>query len=182
MHMDELRTHFKHPSNPSQNVYVLLDICHMLKIVRNSFATCTVIKYSTGDLVQWQFIDELHKLQTREGLHLANKLRKPHMQWQTQKMKVNIAAQTLSSSVADAIDFCRQELQLDQFKDSEATTRFIRMFDRLFDMFNSRNPFCCNYKAPLRVSNELFWTQFLEEAYLYIEGLRDISGGLICSG
>ena len=116
MHMDELRTHFKHPSNPSQNVYVLLDICHMLKLVRNSFATCTVIKDSTGDLVQWQFIDELHKLQTREGLHLANKLRKTHMQWQTQKMKVNIAAQTLSSSVADAIDFCRQELQLDQFK------------------------------------------------------------------
>ena len=104
------------------------------------------------------------------------------MLWQAQKMKVNIAAQTLSSSVADAIDFCRQELQLDQFKDSEATTRFIRMFDRLFDMFNSRNPFCCNYKAPLRVSNELFWTQFLEEAYMYIEGLRDISGGLICSG
>ena len=77
MHMDELRTHFKHPSNPSQNIYVLLDICHMLKLVRNSFATCTVIKDSTG---------ELHKLQTREGLHLANKLRKTHMQWQAQKM------------------------------------------------------------------------------------------------
>ena len=182
MHMDELRTHLNHPSNPSQNVYVLLDICHMLKLVRNSFATCTVIKDSRGDLVQWQFIDELHKLQTREGLHMANKLRKTHMQWQAQKMKVNIAAQTLSSSVADAIDFCRQELQLDQFKDSEATTRFIRMVDRLFDMFNSRNPFCCNCKAPLRVSNKLFWTQFLEEAYLYIEGLRDINGGLICSG
>ena len=56
------------------------------------------------------------------------------------------------------------------------------MIDRLFDMFNSRKPLCCNYKAPLRVSNKLFWTQFLEVAYLYIEGLRDISGGLFCSG
>ena len=76
---------------------------------------------------------------------------------------MNIAAQTLSSSVADAIDFCRQELQLNQLKDSEATARFIRMIDRLFDMFNSRKPFCCNYKAPLRVSNELFWTQIFQD-------------------
>ena len=86
MHMDELRTHFKQPSNPSQNIYVLLDICHMLKLVRNSFATCTVVKDSIGDLVRWQFINELHKLQTREGLHLANKLRKTPMQWQARKM------------------------------------------------------------------------------------------------
>jgi len=41
-------------------------------------------------------------------------------------MKVNIAAQTLSSSVADAIDFCRS-LNLKGFEDSEATTEFIRV-------------------------------------------------------
>ena len=49
-------------------------------------------------------------------------------------MKVNLAAQVFSSSVADAIEFCEQNLQLPQFKGSSATVKFIRIFDRLFDV------------------------------------------------
>jgi len=39
-------------------------------------------------------------------------------------MKVNIAAQTLSSSVADAIDFCRTS-NVVGFENIEDTTRYI---------------------------------------------------------
>lgn len=67
-------------------------------------------------------------------------------------MKDNIAAQTLSSSIADAIDFCRH-LNIKGFEDSEATTQFIRTVDKWFDILNSRNPHGCGYKSPLRSTN-----------------------------
>jgi hypothetical protein len=41
-------------------------------------------------------------------------------------MKVSLATQTLSRSVADAINFCREKLNLPQFQGSEATEEFIR--------------------------------------------------------
>lgn len=46
-------------------------------------------------------------------------------------MKVIIAAQTLSSSVVDTIDFCRN-LIIKGFKNSESTSEFIRIIDRWF--------------------------------------------------
>lgn len=39
------------------------------------------------------------------GLDLANKLTATHMEWKKNIMKVKLAAQTLSSSVADALEF-----------------------------------------------------------------------------
>jgi hypothetical protein len=60
-------------------------------------------------------------------------------------MKVNLAAQTFSASVADAIEFCTTNLNLKQFDGSDATVRFIRIIDRLFDLLNSRNPFAKGY-------------------------------------
>jgi hypothetical protein len=65
-------------------------------------------------------------IQEEEGLHAANKLRKAHLDWGRQKMKVSLATQTLSRSVADAIKFCRERLLLPQFQGSEATEEFIR--------------------------------------------------------
>lgn len=53
-------------------------------------------------------------------------------------MKVSLAAQTLSSSVANSIEFCDRDLGLPEFRDSEAIVRFIRCIDRLFDFLNSR--------------------------------------------
>lgn len=77
------------------------------------------------------------------------------MMWSKQKRKVNLAAQTLSASVADAIEFCRVTLKLRQFIGSEPTVRFLRLIDNLFDVLNSRNPVAKGYKAPMRPTN---WT------------------------
>ena len=88
-------------------------------------------------------------------------------------MKVNLAAQTLSSSVADSLMFCVSELKLPQFTGCEATVKFIKMVDQLFDILNSRNPFGKGSKSPLRRSNEDMWLPFLAEAKAYILGLTD---------
>ena len=86
-------------------------------------------------------------------------------------MKVNLAAQTLSNSVADSIEFCNKTLNLEQFKESEATVKFIRIFDRLFDVLNSRNPLAKGFKSVLRSSNQHSWLPFVAEAKDYIMGL-----------
>jgi hypothetical protein len=63
----------------------------------------------SGQLVY--YIKELFKLQEKEKLVLANKLTKYYIEFKKQIMKVKLATQTLSSSVADAIDFCRDILK-----------------------------------------------------------------------
>ena len=98
----------------------------MIKLVRNTLADLRVLKNGSGEDIKWEFIENLHTLQSREGLHAANKLRNSHIDWRRQKMKVSLATQTLSKSVADAIRFCREELHLAHFEGSEATEEFIR--------------------------------------------------------
>ena len=79
-----------------------------------------------GGKICWKYIVELQKRQD-EGLRLGNKLKFAHIKWQQQKMKVDLAAQSLSSSVTDAIEYCTNVLKLPQFKGSEATVKFINI-------------------------------------------------------
>jgi hypothetical protein len=118
-------------------------------------------------------------LQTTEGLHAANKLKNPHIEWRKQKMKVSIAAQTLSNSVADAIDFCREELNLNQFKGSKATTSFIRLIDSLFDVMNSKNLLAKGFKSPMRECNENIWKELFLTASEKLKKITDVSGRLL---
>ncbi|KAL3221091.1 hypothetical protein MRX96_029648 [Rhipicephalus microplus] len=154
-------------------VSVILDACHMLKLIRNCLGSVGHLVDLNGSEVRWSFIKELEKLQRDEGLHLGNRLTRAHIEWAKQKMKVRLAVQTLSSSVADALDFCESTLKLPQFKGAHATAEFIRMFDRLFDVLNSRNLFGRSYKAALRKANEASMRTFFEKAELYITKLKD---------
>ncbi len=149
----------------------------MIKLVRNTMSDWKVMKDSDGNTIDWKFIEELHKLQETEGLRLANKLRSAHIDWKPQKMKVNLAAQTLSSSVADALKYCEGKLhEMPQFKGCGPTVKFIRIFDHLFDVLNSRNPKANTFKAPIRKTNYQFVKKFLNDACEYIKGLKGPEG------
>ena len=130
---------FPHPADPSSRVFVFLDVCHMLKLLRGAF-TSVLMKTSDGRLINWDFVKALNNLQEKEGLRLANKLKTSHILWKNQKMNVKLAAQVFSSGVATAIEYCDRVLKLPQFKGSEATVEFIRHVDASFDVLNSRNP------------------------------------------
>ena len=91
-------------------------------------------------------------------------------------MKVNLAVQALSKSVADAIEFCHKELKIKAFEGSEATVKFIRLIDQLFDVMNSRSPWGKGSKAPLRTDNRHVWEPFLDEAFDYLLHLKDTAG------
>jgi len=48
------------------------------------------------------------------------------LNWQKEKMKVSIAAQVFSTSVANALIFCEQDLHLPEFIGCGATANFCR--------------------------------------------------------
>ena len=110
-----------------------------------------IIAEEAGEVVvvEWRFIEELNKLQQDIGLTFANKLKQKHLDWAKHKMNVKLAAQTLSESVACAINFLRDDIGLAAFQNSEATTGFIRRIDQAFDFLNSKNPFSTGSKAPV---------------------------------
>ncbi|KAL3192589.1 hypothetical protein MRX96_026176 [Rhipicephalus microplus] len=138
---EQISSSFVNPADDAKNVYIILDACHMIKLIRNCLANLSYIVDAEGKHIKWAYIVALEALQRSEGLRLGNKLTKVHVQWEKQKMKVRYAAQALSSSVADALDFCENVLKLPQFRGASATSKFVRVFDHLFDLFNSRNPF-----------------------------------------
>jgi len=152
----------------------------MLKLMRNLLAEKQILQDESGNQIKWDYLVKLERLQATEGLRAGNKLTERHISWTKQKMKVNLAAQTLSSSVADALEFCRDDLGMHEFQDCAATVRYIRILDRVFDLLNSRNPLAKGYKAPLRCSNEVFWRPFVSEAKSYLWELRMANGDRVC--
>ena len=170
---------FPHPSNPEQKVYVLLDVCHALKLVRNVLASQAFIKSPENESISWKFVEELHKLQVSEGLRAGCKLQKRHIAWSKNKMKVGLAASTLSKSVADALDFCREDCQLPEFEGSAPTSKFFRTIDRAFDILNSRNVYAKGSKAAMSPNNKKEWEKIFSQTINYMAQLKTEKGKLL---
>jgi len=69
-------------------------------------------------------------------------------------MKVRLAAQTLSSSVADSLEFFQKDLPMP--------------------------PLGKGYKSPLFMHNESYWRPFLLDAFQYLKGLKLADGQPLC--
>ena len=110
-----------------------------------------------------------------EGLKFANKLSKGHVQFHFHKMNVSIAAQTLSSSVADAIVFLSTS-KYPGCEDVEGTVKFIRTSDRLFYMMNTKSLYGKGFKKPLVMRNFNEWNSLLREHSNYLSKLTDTLG------
>ena len=164
----------------AEPVFLILDACHMLKLVRNYFGEKKLLKDSNNGIIIYAFIERLYELQSKEGIHAANKLKKHHIEWKQQKMKVKLAAQTLSQSVADALDFCENKLKLKEFQGCGPTINFIQFIDKSFDLLNSRSFIGKNYKAPISSSNLEDYANFVNFVCQYLSSLTDSAGKLIC--
>ena len=127
----------------------------MIKLARNALADMGSFIDEDGNVIRWKHIEKLQNIQAQEGLNLANKLSANHIKFHNHKMKVSLAAQTLSSSVADAIEFL--DLTQHLSSNSKGTTKFIRTIDQLFDMLNSRSPIGKGSKKPLKPCDKEKW-------------------------
>ena len=175
---DTMKTTFKHPTE-QYDVSAILDPCHMLKLARNSLADLSCFLAPDGSRIEWKYFKNLHDLQENQGLKLAKKLGSSHLNYQKNKMKVSLAAQTLSSSVADAFEFLRDGLRMEQFASCAPTVKFVRLVDRLFDILNSRNPVARGFKQPLRLATQERWTAVLKSTAEYLLALKASNGQLL---
>ena len=69
-------------------------------------------------------------------------------------MNVKLAAQTLSSSVADAIEFM-DEIGHPSFLGSASTVAFIRKIDRIFDLLNQTRKIIMRKASRRRYLNQI---------------------------
>jgi len=137
LRISSLKTDFILPNHLP--IYIIPDPAHMIKLIRNTFGEKRVFIDFEGKKIDFVFIEKLLILQETEHFHLANKLKNQHVFFSKMKMKVKLATQLLSKSVADALFFCKNNLNLKDFEDCDGTIRFIRIINDTFDVLNSRN-------------------------------------------
>ncbi|KAJ3661908.1 hypothetical protein Zmor_006283 [Zophobas morio] len=137
----QFKTWFLHPIS-NEKLFIFLDACHMLKLLRNCFAVYKQLVDGSGGIIKWQFIEKLVELQEDVQLQLGTKLRKKHLYWSDQPMKVNLAAQTLSNSVSCALITLEDDFKMKEFEGASATALFTKHINDLFDVLNSKNRFC----------------------------------------
>ena len=118
----------------NKRVFVIYDPPYLLKNVWNNFMKSN---YKYGDVeVRWQYIVDFYNRDKTMSIRMAPKLTDRHIILPPfSAMHVNLAAQTLSHSVAAGINtLCTLNYLPD---DASVTAEFIETFDQLFNTFNS---------------------------------------------
>lgn len=121
------------------NVQAFIDPCHCINLIRNAFGDLRVFYDFSGRKIDFGYLEKLLDLKEKQGLHMAHKITKSHIMYETQKMKVRLATQLLSSSVADALEHCRSSLLFKEFQDCDGTINFINILNNVFDILNSHS-------------------------------------------
>lgn len=169
--------------NPSflvngHKVNVILDSCHMDKLVRNTLATFGKLFDEHDNEIRWKYFVELVRFSSDRGFSLTHKMTKRHIQWWQKEMKVHLAVETFSKSTADSMQYL-MENGYPEFENAEPTIRFTLIFDRLFDIFNSRedkNDDIFKNTLSNQNANEIF--EFFATTTTYIKGLKIIEDGV----
>jgi len=93
----------------NEQIYIFLDAVYMIKLIRNCLGNKKILYNHEGKAIRWSYLEQLVALQEDEGFHVVTKIRRRHLQWQKEKMKVKLATQTFSKSVANyffAVKIC----------------------------------------------------------------------------
>ncbi|KAL4126957.1 hypothetical protein QTP88_011320 [Uroleucon formosanum] len=166
----ELKPYFLHP-NTNDKIHIILDPCHMVKLLRNCLGDWKILYTTNGETIKWSYFKNLVNLQNESGLHSATKLRNRHIYYFREKMKVRLSVQTFSTIVANAILFCMNDLKLDNFQGADATIEFCLRINNIFDILNTRNFLSkgtYNKSINKRTKTEIF--HYIEESIDYLAG------------
>lgn len=162
---------FLNPHDESP-IHIIVDPSHLEKLVRNTLASQEIIIDGQNGQIEWKYFVELEKCSHGNGFIIVNKLNRKHIEWQQRKMKVRLAVETLSASVADSMEYLMLQGH-PKFKGAAPTIAFIRLFNNLFDIFNSRSKLSTNeFKNPLSSQNKTQIFSYLGKAIEYIKGLK----------
>ena len=123
---------------PHRFIYFFADAPHLVKTTRNCLkssgsGTCTRYMWNDGLYVLWQHIAEMFYQDADNGLKLLPKLTFEHVNLTAYSvMRVNLAAQVLSASVASVLKAFGPP-------EAEGTAKLCEMMDGFFDSLNVRS-------------------------------------------
>ncbi|KAF0702530.1 THAP-type domain-containing protein, partial [Aphis craccivora] len=166
---DDIKCWFEHPISKTK-IFFILDVCHMLKLARNTLANNLVLESEKG-FIRWGHIKQLFNVQKEVVLKLSNKLSMAHIAWFNNKMKVKYAAQTLSSSTADSLQYL-QSTHFPNFENFEATIQYCRIIARIFDFLNSKSKFSKGFKSPIFSNNIMKLEEIIVPLIKYLFTLK----------
>ena len=151
--IEKIETSFPHP-HPKVNrpVYAMVDPPHNAKNIRNLLKHYKELEWVGRGWVKWKYIELLHQIQDTHDFRLGNKLTSRHINFEKNKMKVKLAVQLMSDSVARALKWAYHE-KIEGFDEEDClvTAQFLELHDKLFDILNSRAKDLPGYKGALTV-------------------------------
>ena len=74
----------------------------MVKLICNTISEYNLID-GDQNIIDWAHINNLVYMQEQDGLHCGTKIRRRHINFSREKMKVKLAVQVLSKSTSDAL-------------------------------------------------------------------------------
>lgn len=154
-----------------QKIYVIFDACHMEKLVRSALGDKKTMFDKHDKKIEWQNFVDLVEFR-KKGFALTHKMNQKHLYFHRRRMKVDLATQTLSTSVADSMQYLKDQGFV-KFENAGALIHFIRKFDTLFDIFNTKSSESSNiFKQSLSAKNASNVFGFLETTFDYIKHLK----------
>jgi len=76
----DLKPNFKHPLT-EDNVHIVLDPCHMVKLIRNCLGDWGLLFDKNNKPIKWIYFKHLVDMQNVTGLHAATKIRTRHIHY-----------------------------------------------------------------------------------------------------
>ncbi|XP_078339128.1 uncharacterized protein LOC111100775 [Crassostrea virginica] len=129
------------PHDTTREIFFISDVPHLLKTARNCFSNSyshskSRTLWNAGKDISWMHIVKLFEEHCDQNHYTpCPKLTRGHIDLNAfSKMKVRLAAQVLSETVANSLEML--------FDDSVSeTVTFIRMMNKFFDCLNVRSPY-----------------------------------------
>ncbi|CAB4007562.1 Hypothetical predicted protein [Paramuricea clavata] len=124
---------------PSRNIYFFSDAPHLLKTTRNCLFNSgsgkrTHSMWNNGKYLLWEHIAKLYYSDLDSGLHHLPKLTVDHIALKSySKMKVSMAVQVLSNTVAQALQRHYSS------GEAQGTANLCKMMNNFFDCMNVRS-------------------------------------------
>ncbi|XP_071572941.1 uncharacterized protein [Temnothorax nylanderi] len=127
--LHETKTWFTHPLDNERKVFVFSDVPHVFKNIRNRLYNKRRLRINSEEkYIEWRFFEILFDLDTK---HVGNaracpRLSKRHIQLDnTSKMRVRLATQIFSNSVAQGLAFYLSQ-KCEALTDCEETIKFCK--------------------------------------------------------
>lgn len=130
---EENKPYFASPGRPNQKVHVIFDPSHMIKLLRKYLAEQNLCH--GDDKFDWQLLKKLVDKQDSDNFSLGNKLTMNHINYNSAKMNVGLAVQTISNSTADALEQLRED-GYEDFDGCEKMVKFLRLSNNVYDVMN----------------------------------------------